>query len=136
MRKILGLNIIVTLLFLFVNSSLAETPGQSFLNDPNLQKAMIEADRDNAKKNQDVIAEIQCLDVDMDSVLKKLNSQFDKIGKNKLKDSQQAWIKYRETDAKLKADSYRGGLMQANVYYSTILERTKTRLDELRGMLE
>lgn len=72
----------------------------------------------------------------MDSVLKKLTSQFDKIGKNKLKASQQAWIKYRETDAKLKADSYRGGLMQANTYYSTILERTKTRLEELKAMVD
>jgi len=60
-------------------------------------------------------------------------------GKNLLdlfQDSQNQWIKYKETAAGFNGAIYQGGSMQPLIYYNVLARITEDRIKELKDLLE
>lgn len=53
-----------------------------------------------------------------------------------LKTAQKAWITYRDADCKCAGNGYEGGSIQPLVINECLTDRTKTRIKELKEMLE
>jgi uncharacterized protein YecT (DUF1311 family) len=85
----------------------------------------------------------ECASLDFEKADKKLNTAYnklrkmqDKIGKQKLKDAQKAWIKYRDAKAVFDADAFRGGTAEPLLYTSSLTQTTKNRAKELKSDLQ
>jgi uncharacterized protein YecT (DUF1311 family) len=67
-----------------------------------------------------------------EALLKKLP---DRQGKEKLKQSQRAWLAFRDAEAAFTADQARGGSMAATIRYETMTELTQQRIKQLKTRL-
>ena len=79
--------------------------------------------------------EYEVADKKLNTVYNKLRKMQDKIGKQKLKTAQKAWIKYRDTKAVFDADDARGGTMQPLLETSSKTQTTENRAKELESSL-
>jgi len=68
-----------------------------------------------------------------DAILAKLT---DAEGKEKLKQSQRAWLAFRDAEAAFAADQARGGSMAPTIRYATMTELTQQRIKQLKSHLE
>jgi uncharacterized protein YecT (DUF1311 family) len=68
-----------------------------------------------------------------EAVLKKLP---DDESKQKLKQSQRAWLAFRDAEAAFAADEARGGSMAPTLRYATMTELTQQRIKQLKAHLE
>jgi uncharacterized protein YecT (DUF1311 family) len=68
-----------------------------------------------------------------EAVLKKLP---DDEGKQKLKQSQRAWLAFRDAEAAFAADEARGGSMAPTLRYATMTELTQQRIKQLKSHRE
>ena len=59
----------------------------------------------------------------------------DAESKQKLKESQRAWLAFRDAEAALAADQARGGSMAPIVRYETMAELTQQRIKQLKTRL-
>lgn len=75
-------------------------------------------------------------DDELNAVYGKLLKTLDPEGQRRLKESQRAWIKFRDTDAEFRADLNRGGTMEPLTRTTTKAERTAQRAKELKSELE
>jgi uncharacterized protein YecT (DUF1311 family) len=80
--------------------------------------------------------ESKMADKELNQVYKELMSRLDEEGKNKLKDAQRKWIKFKEANADFAADAYRGGSMEGMVYDDAIKASTIQRVKEHKDLLE
>ena len=64
-----------------------------------------------------------------EALLKKLP---DAEGKEKLKQSQRAWLAFRDAEAAFAADEARGGTMAPTLRYATMTELTEQRTKQLK----
>jgi uncharacterized protein YecT (DUF1311 family) len=64
------------------------------------------------------------------AVLKKLS---DAESKDKLKQSQQAWLAFRDAEAAFAADQARGGSIAPTIRYETMTELTQQRIKQLKA---
>jgi len=77
---------------------------------------------------------------DFERVDAELNSTYaalvaklpDAESKRKLKESQRAWIAFRDAEAAFAADQARGGSMAPTIRYGTMTELTQQRLSQLK----
>jgi Uncharacterized protein conserved in bacteria len=67
-----------------------------------------------------------------EALLKKLP---DEQGKEKLKQSQRAWLAFRDSEAAFVADQARGGSMAPTIRYETMTELTQQRIKQLKTRL-
>jgi uncharacterized protein YecT (DUF1311 family) len=68
-----------------------------------------------------------------EAVLKKLP---DDESKQKLKQSQRAWLAFRDAEAAFAADEARGGSMAPTLRYATMTELTQQRIKQLKSHRE
>jgi len=67
-----------------------------------------------------------------EALLKKLP---DEQGKEKLKQSQRAWLAFRDSEAAFVSDQARGGSMAPAIRYETMTELTQQRIKQLKTRL-
>lgn len=60
----------------------------------------------------------------------------DAASKQKLKESQRAWLAFRDAEAAFAADQARGGSMAPTIRYETMTELTQQRIKQLKSHLE
>ena len=90
-----------------------------------------------AAMNAEARADFKLSDAELnktyEAVLKKLP---DAESKEKLKQSQRAWLAFREAEAAFAADEARGGSMAPTIRYETMTELTQQRIKQLKSHLE
>lgn len=72
----------------------------------------------------------------LNAVYKELLTALDPEGREKLRNAQRAWLRFRDTNGEFAADVWRNGSQQAVVYYSAVTEMTITRTRELQKEIE
>ena len=90
-----------------------------------------------ATMNAEARADFKLADAELnktyEAVLKKLP---DAESKEKLKQSQRAWLAFRDAEAAFAADEARGGSMAPTIRYATMTELTEQRIKQLKSHLE
>jgi uncharacterized protein YecT (DUF1311 family) len=90
-----------------------------------------------AAMNAQARAEFEQADAELnktyDAVLAKLP---DAGSKQKLKESQRAWLSSRDAEAAFATDRTRGGSMAPTIRYETMAELTQQRIKQLKSHLE
>lgn len=81
-------------------------------------------------------ADYQRVDRELNDVYQKLLKVLDDEGQHKLRESQRAWVKYRDANAELIADSSRGGTLEPLTRVSAMTQMTQERVGELRKELD
>ena len=81
-----------------------------------------------------------CADKDYQAADKKLNeayrkaaAQEDAHGRDLLKQSERAWIAYRDAECAYQANASQGGSIQPMEYSNCLTEKTKARIKELQN---
>jgi uncharacterized protein YecT (DUF1311 family) len=77
------------------------------------------------------------------SACAKLNKTYETLltklpdaeGKQKLNESQRAWLAFRDAEAAFAADQARGGSMAPTIRYETMAELTQERIKQLKARL-
>jgi uncharacterized protein YecT (DUF1311 family) len=80
-------------------------------------------------------SEYRILESDLRDTLTLLNRQRDDTWRKQLEQSQLAWLEYRNKQAKLASEQYKGGSIAPFIYVTEINDITKQRIAELRLML-
>jgi uncharacterized protein YecT (DUF1311 family) len=75
-------------------------------------------------------------DKKLNLIYKQLMNKLDSIGKEKLKISQIAWIKFRDSNAEFYADSFREGTGAGLLFLSSKTITTESRVKELQNYLD
>jgi uncharacterized protein YecT (DUF1311 family) len=87
--------------------------------------------------NAQARAEFEQADVELnktyEALLKKLP---DAEGKEKLKQSQRAWLAFRDAEAAFASDQARGVSMAPTIRYGTMTELTQQRIKQLKAHLD
>lgn len=91
-------------------------------------------------KNDGSTVEIkQCEDANFNQADRELNNVYGKLlnrldaeGQRKLKTSQRAWLKFRDSNAEFIADSNRGGSIEPIIVVDTKTQMTQARTRELQ----
>lgn len=83
-----------------------------------------------AKANYDKV------DAELNDVWRTLTGVMDKPQREKLVTSQLHWIKYRDAEAEARAHLYDGGSMQQMIYWGSMTETTRKRIEILRHWME
>jgi len=95
----------------------------SFAQSQNEMTANARAEFDKADKELNVVYQ------------KVLKSMDDDISKQKFIAVQKAWLKYRDAQAELDADSERGGSLANQIFAESETETTKARISQLKKYL-
>lgn len=94
-------------------------------------------DKDQTTMNIDSYEEFQKVDKELNIVYQKVVKATDDAKQlSKLKAAQNNWIKFRDSDCNFVASVYEGGSMQPLVANKCMIDRTKSRIKELKEMLE
>ena len=75
-------------------------------------------------------------DAVLNQVYQKLLAVLDDEEKAQLKEAQEAWLKYRDSNCEFVADQYKGGTMRPMVYAFCLEDVTKKRTTELRVQIK
>lgn len=119
-------------------SSLANTPTQA---TPDRQPV---PEASNCKSPQTQVEINRCASLFAKVADQKLNQVYQKL-RSKLKgsqqeqlliDSEQAWIKFRDTNCVFEQSRYQGGSIAPSIYSSCMEQMTNQRTEELEGYLE
>jgi uncharacterized protein YecT (DUF1311 family) len=86
----------------------------------------------NAEARADFMKADAELNKTYEALLKKLS---DAGSKEKLKQSQRAWLVFRDAEAAFEADEARGGTMAPTLRYTTMTELTEQRIKQLKTTL-
>jgi uncharacterized protein YecT (DUF1311 family) len=79
--------------------------------------------------------EYHILEKDLDTTVKILSSDRDEAWKKELHQSQLAWLEYRNKQAQLASDQYKGGSIAPFIYITETNTMTRSRIAELRLLL-
>jgi uncharacterized protein YecT (DUF1311 family) len=86
---------------------------------------------------EDAMNDFNKADSQLNLVYRKLLSRLtDKNQQAKLRNSQQAWLKYRDSYAEFEASFYEGGTIQVQFHTSFLTKMTESRVKELQNTLE
>jgi uncharacterized protein YecT (DUF1311 family) len=87
-----------------------------------------------AAMNAQARAEFERADADLNKTYDALLAKLpDTEGKEKLKQSQRAWLAFRDTESAFAADQVRGGSMAPTIRYETMTELTQQRIKQLKA---
>ena len=90
-----------------------------------------------AAMNAQVRAEFEQADAELNKTYEALLAKLpDAESKQKLKESQRAWLAFRDAEAAFAADQARGGSMAPTIRYETMTELTQQRIKQLKSHLE
>lgn len=83
--------------------------------------------------NAEARAEFERADAELNKIYEALLTKLpDAESKEKLKQSQRAWLAFRDAEAAFAADHERGGSMAPTIRYETITELTQERIKQLK----
>jgi uncharacterized protein YecT (DUF1311 family) len=86
-----------------------------------------------AAMNAQARAEFERADAELNKTYEALLTKLpDAESKGKLKQSQRAWLAFRDAEAAFSADQARGGSMAPTIRYETITELTQERIKQLK----
>jgi uncharacterized protein YecT (DUF1311 family) len=86
--------------------------------------------------NAQARAEFERADADLNKTYEALLAKLpDAETKEKLKQSQRAWLAFRDAEAAFAADQARGGSMVPTLRYETMTELTQQRIKQLKARL-
>ena len=89
-----------------------------------------------AAMNAQVRAEFEPADAELNKTYEALLAKLpDAESKQKLKESQRAWLAFRDAEAAFVVDQARGGSMAPTLRYETITELTQQRIKQLNTRL-
>jgi|SRR5205823_12442706 len=89
-----------------------------------------------AKMNRQAAKEFDKVDAELNRTYEALLAKLpDAEGKEKLKQSQRAWLAFRDAEAAFAADQTRGGSMGPTIRYETMTELTQQRIKQLKSRL-
>ena len=92
--------------------------------------------RTQAAMNAQARAEFVKADAELNKAYEALLAKLpDGQGKEKPKQSQRAWLAFRDAEAAFAADQARGGSMAPTIRYETIAELTQERIKQLKARL-
>jgi uncharacterized protein YecT (DUF1311 family) len=86
--------------------------------------------------NAQALADFTIADKQLTLTYQKLLDTLDAPGREKLIQSQNAWVKYRDAQAALEADQVRGGSAAASILDATRGHLTRERTEQLKKMLQ
>ena len=90
-----------------------------------------------AAMNAQARAEFVKVDAELNRTYEALLAKLPDAGsKQKLKESQRAWLAFRDAEAAFAADRARGGSAAPTIRYETITELTQQRTKQLKSHLE
>jgi uncharacterized protein YecT (DUF1311 family) len=76
------------------------------------------------------------VDAELNKIYQSLLAKLaDTEAKNKLRESQRAWIAFRDAEAAFAADQFRGGSMAPTIRYEVMAELTQRRIKQLKARL-
>ena len=86
--------------------------------------------------NQCAHKEHEAADAELNKVYNRLSAKLDDEQRAKLKESELAWIKYRDTDCDFEGSFYKGGTMRPMIESYCLARVTKERTAELKQQIE
>ena len=87
--------------------------------------------------NAQARAEFEQADAELNKCYEALLTKLpDAEGKEKLKQSQRAWLVFRDAEAAFAADQLRGGSMAPTIRYETMTGLTQQQIKQLKSHLE
>jgi uncharacterized protein YecT (DUF1311 family) len=87
-----------------------------------------------AAMNAEAWADFKKVDAELNSAYAALMAKLpDAEGKEKLKQSQRAWIAFRDAEAAFAADQFRGGSAAPVLRWTSMMETTEERIKQLKG---
>ena len=87
--------------------------------------------------NTQARAEFEQADAELNKTYEALLTRLPDAGsKEKLKQSQRAWLAFRDAEAAFVADQARGGSMASTIRYETMKELTQQRIKQLNTRLK
>jgi uncharacterized protein YecT (DUF1311 family) len=90
-----------------------------------------------AAMNAQARAEFVQADAELNKTYEALLTKLPDAGsKQKLKESQRAWLAFRDAEAAFAADQARGGSMPPTIRHETMTELTQQRIKQLKSHLE
>ena len=78
-------------------------------------------------------AEFELVDKELNTQYRRVLDSQDEQGKAKLKAAQEAWLKFRDTEAEFAAHSEDQGTAAALAYIQSQIEQTKLRIEQLKA---
>jgi len=89
-----------------------------------------------AEMNRQAAKDFEKVDAELNSAYAALMAKLpDAESKQKLKESQRAWLAFRDAEAAFQADGERGGSMARLIYSTTASELTQAHIEALRKQL-
>jgi len=89
-----------------------------------------------AEMNRQAAKDFEKVDAELNSAYAALMAKLpDAESKQKLKESQRAWLAFRDAEAAFQADGERGGSMALLIYSTTASELTQAHIEALRKQL-
>jgi uncharacterized protein YecT (DUF1311 family) len=90
-----------------------------------------------AEMNRQAAKDFEKVDAELNKTYEALvNKLPDAESKQKLKESQRAWLAFRDAEAGFAADQARGGSMAATIRHETMTELSQERIKQLKLHLE
>jgi uncharacterized protein YecT (DUF1311 family) len=90
-----------------------------------------------AEMNRQAAKDFKKADAELNSTYAALMAKLpDAESKQKLKESQRAWLTFRDAEAAFAADQARGGSMAPTIRYATMTELTEQRIKQLKSHFE
>lgn len=84
--------------------------------------------------NQEARSNFEIADAELNKVYKELRSTLGGKEKEKLKEVQLQWLKYRDKNAEFAAALYEGGSIAGMIYGGAMTTTTRDRVEEPKGM--
>jgi uncharacterized protein YecT (DUF1311 family) len=89
-----------------------------------------------AEASECAYREYKAADAELNKVYGRLATRLEADGKSLLKDSELAWIKYRDANCAFESSFYKGGTMRPMIESFCLARVTKARTAELNQQLE
>ena len=80
--------------------------------------------------------DFKAADAVLNRVYQQLLAKLDDEEKAQLKDAENAWLKYRDTNCDFVADQFKGGSMRPMIHAGCLADMTKKRTTELRTQIK
>lgn len=90
-----------------------------------------------SEMNMQAASAFKKADDELNKVYGKVLAEMDTASKEKLRDSQRLWVKFRDAEGNFRADlEARGGSMAPLILYGTMTDLTEKRSNQLRSILK
>ena len=80
--------------------------------------------------------DFKAADAALNQVYQQLMAKLDDEEKAQLKDAENAWLKYRDTNCDFVADQFKGGSMRPMIYAGCLADMTTRRTTELKTQIK